>query len=216
MFSRHDLAWLSPAGWNAARAAVPGHDEAFSRWQREDWPAVVRRRDAGAGADTVCLGLALAPDPVDARKRRISLQALKSDVVRTSPALALPSVIDAAPAAWQRGLLALELQARGLRLRVYGSLALQTLTRAPYVTPNSDIDLLFDPATRSALDAGLALLAAHGAHLPLDGELVFPSGAAVAWKEWIGARRNKARVLVKDNDAVRLADTESLLATLAP
>jgi phosphoribosyl-dephospho-CoA transferase len=46
--------------------------------------------------------------------------------------------------------------------------------------------------------------------LPLDGEIVFPSGDAVAWKEWAGAER----VLVKRASAVRLAPVAELLSTL--
>ena len=65
-------------------------------------------------------------------------------------------------------------------------------------------------------DAGLALLERHAATLPLDGEIVFPSGAAVAWKEWLSASRNEARVLVKDAGAVRLAPMAELLMTLEP
>jgi phosphoribosyl-dephospho-CoA transferase len=76
--------------------------------------------------------------------------------------------------------------------------------------PDSDIDLLFFPANRNALDAGLALLERYSAVLPLDGEIVFPSGDAVAWKEWL----NADRVMVKDAVTVRLAPTAALLATL--
>jgi phosphoribosyl-dephospho-CoA transferase len=217
MFSRHELVWLSGAGWQAARtAALPAQQAAIERWQREDWPAIVRRNDADTGADTVCLGIALAPAPSDGSKQRIALRALKADVVRTLAALPLRAVLDAAPAAWQAGLAALDAQAQRLTIRVYGSLALQALTGQPYVTPSSDIDLLFYPATLPELRAGLALLSAHAASLPLDGEVVFPSGDAVAWKEWIDAQRHNARVLVKHNSAVRLADTRTLLETLAP
>jgi phosphoribosyl-dephospho-CoA transferase len=54
----------------------------------------------------------------------------------------------------------------------------------------------------------------HAAVLPLDGEIVFPTGAAVSWKEWLGAGPARARVLVKDAGAVRLAHMADLLATL--
>jgi len=214
MFSRHELVWLSSQGWLAARAAaLPGQLEAFERWQRADWPLVVRRNDPGMGADSVSLGLALPPD-ADGRKVRIALRALRSDVSRSLPALALDAVHGAAPAAWKAGLAALDAQAQGLAVRVYGSLALQSLTGQAYLTPASDIDLLFYPASVAQLQAGVALLSAHAALLPLDGEIVFPSGQAVAWKEWTGARHDAARVLAKTRDAVHLASCAALLATL--
>jgi phosphoribosyl-dephospho-CoA transferase len=91
---------------------------------------------------------------------------------------------------------------------------MQAITGQSYLTPASDIDLLFVPADAASLRAGLALLEQYAALLPLDGEIVFPSGEAVAWKEWISAGRHDARVLVKDAGAVRLAPMAQLLATL--
>lgn len=211
MFSRHELVWLTADGWQAARAqALPGQRAAVAQWQREDWPAIVRRSDAGVGADTICLGIA-PPPSADGAKQRISLQLHGDRVARTAAPMLLREAREAAPARWQAALAALDAVAS---LRVYGSLAMQAITRLPYLSANSDIDLLFQPSSVSELDAGLRLLEAHAALLPLDGEIVFPSGAAVAWKEWIAAERGGARVLVKDSAAVRLAPLPSLLATL--
>jgi phosphoribosyl-dephospho-CoA transferase len=213
MLSRHDLVWLSGDGWQAARGrALPEQLDAIDRWQREDWPAIARRHDAGVAAGTVCLGMALAPDPADGRKRRIALQVPASAVARSTPPLPLGQALAAAPERWQAGLAALDAQSS--RLRAYGSLALQAITRQAYLTASSDIDLLFYPTTVTELRSGLALLEQHAAALPLDGEIVFPSGPAVAWKEWLAAERQQARVLVKELGAVRLATVASLLATL--
>jgi phosphoribosyl-dephospho-CoA transferase len=54
----------------------------------------------------------------------------------------------------------------------------------------------------------------HTRHVPLDGEIVFPGGAAVSWKEWQMAMRHPAKVMVKELHTVRLTNTASLLATL--
>jgi len=216
MYSRHELVWLNAAGWQAARAAAaPGQDAPLARWQHEDWPAVVRRSDASVADDIVCLGVALPPD-ADGAKCRIALQASTACVSRSMRALPLFDAAAAAPAAWQDGLRALAADAHGLALRAYGSLALQACTGLPYLRPSSDIDLLLYPRSAGELHTGLALLAAHSRQLPLDGEVVFPSGAAVAWKEWLGAGRPGARVLVKHSGAVCLARPEALLASLAP
>jgi phosphoribosyl-dephospho-CoA transferase len=211
MFSRHDLVWLSGDGWNAARArALPAHHAAIAQWRRQDWPAIVRRADAGLAAGQLSLGIALPPAP-DGVKGRIALNVDKSDVARTSPALALCAAAHAAPKDWRPALDAL---AAAMPLRAYGSLAMQAITGQPYLAAASDIDLLFFPSDAAGLRDGLALLARFAQVLPLDGEIVFPSGAAVAWKEWIDAGAANARVLVKDTGAVRLAQPASLLTML--
>lgn len=206
MYSRHDLVWLTPLGWDAALArALPDQREAIGRWREQGWPLVVRRDEAGAAPGTVALGLAMPPDAAGI-KRRIALHALGSDIAKSAPALALCDAADEAPLHWRPALDTL--MRSGLPLRAFGSLALQALTRQPYLTAKSDIDLLFQPTSRSMLDSGLALMS--GCTLPLDGEIVFPSGDAVAWKEWLGAER----VLVKRIASLRLAPVAELLATL--
>jgi len=215
MFSRHDLVWLTGAGWDAALVrALPGQHAAIEQWQREDWPAVVRRADATLSPGQVSLGIPLPPSPSpssDGVKGRIALVAAHGDVARRTAPLALADAARAAPERWRPALASL---ASGVPLRAYGSLAMQAVTGQPYLRAASDIDLLFFPADAQALRTGLALIEEHAAVLPLDGEIVFPSGAAVAWKEWIGAASNGARVLVKDAGAVRLATIGHLLVTL--
>jgi phosphoribosyl-dephospho-CoA transferase len=212
MFSRHDLVWLTGRGWDAAlESAPPGQHEALEQWRRQDWPAVVRRADIGLAAGQVSLGISLPPTPAGV-KGRIALNAAESDVANHRPAIALADAAQSAPGHWRPALNDL---AASLPLQAYGSLAMQSITGQTYLTPSSDIDLLFFPADANALDEGLVLLERHAVTLPLDGEIVFPSGAAVAWKEWLIASRNEARVLVKDIDAVRLAPRAELIASLA-
>ncbi|MRW90606.1 malonate decarboxylase holo-[acyl-carrier-protein] synthase [Duganella sp. FT80W] len=237
--ARHMLVWLSDAGWQAAIDAAPAaHLAGLALWRRHDWPVVVRRHDAhadanagaGAGAgtgpaaaadaadadadadvDEVCLGLPLPPDAVSGTKLRIALRARTADVVRRTPPIALRDTLSTA-GVWRDGLAALCDAVPSLR--VYGSLAMQSLTGLQYVSPTSDIDVLFEPSGRQQLDHALALLTRYEELLPLDGEIVFPGGQAVSWKEWRMAMRHPAKVLVKDMQAVRLADTASLLALL--
>jgi phosphoribosyl-dephospho-CoA transferase len=214
MVSRHDLAWLTSAGWDAALArALPGQHAAIEQWRRADWPAIVRRADADLAPGQVSLGIALAP-AADGSKGRVALTARVADVARRTPALALADAARAAPRRWRALLDALAAEADALAFRAYGSLAMQAITGQHYLTERSDIDLLFAPTSHEALGAGIALLARYGALLPLDGEIVFPSGDAVAWKEWPGADAVQARVLVKHARAVRLAPAAQLLATL--
>lgn len=209
---RHMLVWLSEAGWEAARAAQPQHAAALTQWQRHNWPAVVRRLDADAGDDEVCLGLPVPPDAAG-RKVRIALRVQAAHVVRSSGAMELRAALPFS-GAWHARLSVLCDDAESLRLRVFGSLAMQALTGLQYVSPASDVDVLFHPSSAQELEDGVALLERHTKHVPLDGEIVFPGGAAVSWKEWQMAIRHPAKVMVKELHAVRLADTASLLATL--
>jgi phosphoribosyl-dephospho-CoA transferase len=209
---RHMLVWLSEAGWEAARATQSQHAAALKQWQRRNWPAVVRRQDANASLDEVCLGLPVPPDSAGV-KTRIALRVRAADVVRSSAAMALRAALPFS-GAWHARLTALCDEASALHLRVFGSLAMQALTGLQYVSPASDVDVLFHPASRQELDDGVALLERHTKHVPLDGEIVFPGGAAVSWKEWQMATRHSAKVMVKEFHTVRLTDTASLLATL--
>jgi len=212
MHSRHELVWLTAQGWKEAAASVrPGDLRSLALWERQGWPAVVRRRDVGAPGHVVSLGIALPPSGADAPKERIGLRADAAHVQRRLPALGLAEAMAAAPAAWRPALD--ELAGAGVALRAYGSLALQAITGLPYLTSASDIDLLLAPGSRAELDAGIGLLSRYAETLPLDGEVVFPSGEAVAWKEWRDAAP-RSRVLVKTIDAVRLAERAALLATL--
>jgi phosphoribosyl-dephospho-CoA transferase len=215
MFSRHDLVWLTPAGWEAAlaRAPAPQH-AALCAWRDHDWPAVVRRRDEGVADHTVCLGIPL-PAAFGCRQR-VALASAIDDLARYAAPLPLADVLAAAPPEWLAGLVALQRAFAPFDLRAYGSLAMASITGQAYLRPASDIDLLLRPVNRTELDAGVALLAQHAQLLPLDGEIVFPSGAAVAWKEWIAASRDRARVLAKSLGAVRLVEPAALRATLAP
>lgn len=220
MYSRHDLVWLSDQGWQQASDAVtPEHQHAIGMWRLSDWPLIVRRHDADAGEDVVCLGLALSPNNIDGTKQRISLRIEKNLIARATRPLSLSDIIDAAPTVWQQALIHLSTSSKtsapALDMRVFGSTALQSLTGQLYVTARSDIDLLFSPKNLSELEQGLSLLTSFSTLLPIDGEILFPQQQAVSWREWQLAISCQARVLVKTTHTVYLASTASLLASLA-
>lgn len=203
----------------ASAGSAPSQQRiAIGQWWRADWPAVIRRTDADAADHEVCLGIALPPDPTDGSKMRIAFRAAKSEVKKILDPIRIGVAAATAPEAWRANLAALAAEAehQGLSIRVYGSLALQALTGQHYVTSASDIDLLFYPAAVAQLETGIALLAAYRNVLPLDGEIVFPSGQAVAWTEWLNAMQGAAtpRVLVKGNNTVHLATMAELLHSL--
>lgn len=213
MFRRHDLAWLTPQGWDAALRGLHGAPRELAHsWCARGLPAVVRRSEPETPPTLLCLGIPAPPDAHSGQKVRLGFAAERRHIARVSPPLALDDA--EAPAAWQPGLasLAIALRATGVDCRVFGSLAMQTLTGERYLGAGSDVDLLLRPRDNAQLAAGLALLASHAHSLPLDGEIEFPLGHAVAWKEWLGAHADPAdRVLAKRLDAVALLRRDALL-----
>lgn len=215
-FERHTLVWLATQGWDAARAtAPPAHHAALAMWQQHDWPVVVRRTDVDTTPEQLDLGLPLPPDTVTGNKLRVALRVARKHIERSAPPVALAAASHAA-GPWRGQLDQLRQDAGDCDLRVFGSLAMQALTGLPYVRPMSDIDLLLRPASWRQLATMLELLARHAETLPLDGEIVFPGGRAVAWKEWLQARANGAKVLVKQLDRVSLQNTALLWEALPP
>jgi phosphoribosyl-dephospho-CoA transferase len=217
MFSRHDLVWLTARGWERACAEAPAAArEAIAAWGRAGWPAVVTRPPAALAPGRVALGIALPPHAADGSKPRIALGAALDEVERSTPPLALRDAIATAPRGWQAALstLAGKAASAGLDLRVYGSLAFQTLTGQAYVRAGSDIDLLLHPASAKDYRHALALLTRHARGLPMDGEIVFGKGQAVAWKELAMAADGRARVLAKSLHGIALVSVDSLLASL--
>lgn len=213
--TRHGLVWLNEAGWIEALARVTDdHRYAVQRWRQHDWPAVIRRRDADCASDEICLGIALPPDQ-DGVKLRVPLRIGLQGVRQMRAPLEIADVIEHAGSQWRDGLFELHanIAAQGLDIRVYGSLALQMLTGLSYLRPASDIDLLFSPLDRSQLEQGVSLLQQYATRLPLDGEIAFPSGHAVSWKEWAqGCGKSGNRVLIKHDSGVALQRVGELLA----
>ncbi|MDB5749212.1 MAG: mdcG [Massilia sp.] len=219
--ARHDLVWLSPAGWeHAAALAHPGVRDAVLRWGQARWPAVATRISPALAPGPpvhLPLGLSLPPRARDGAKARIALVARAGDIARSRAPLPFAQAIGAVPDAWRlhSGMLLDDAGRAGLDLRVYGSVALQALTGQAYLTPASDIDLLLAPRSIGQYRCALALLARHARALPLDGEILFPGGQAVAWKELLRAPDAKARVLAKSMHVVSLVTVDSLLASLS-
>jgi phosphoribosyl-dephospho-CoA transferase len=100
---------------------------------------------------------------------------------------------------------------------VFGSLAWQALSGLPYLTPQSDIDLLWHPQSNAQLQQGIALLARweQTSGLRADGEVLFGAGSAVSWREWATSKSgNGQRVLVKRASSAELVEARELLEML--
>ncbi|HEY9212541.1 MAG TPA: malonate decarboxylase holo-[acyl-carrier-protein] synthase [Ancylobacter sp.] len=207
---RHDLVFVSPAGWRS-RLAAHGDlaaDPLVSSWVDRGWP-LIGRRAVPDEAHGVALGLPLPPF---AGKRRLSFVMPPEHIVSTAPPPALSAAIPVAPRVWWPTLEALdELASRhGVEARVFGSLAWRALTGLDYLTASSDLDLLLhvhrdtDIARLATELAGIEALAP----MRLDGELIRDDGAAVNWRECHAGARE---VLVKSLAGVALLDTRLFL-----
>jgi phosphoribosyl-dephospho-CoA transferase len=96
----------------------------------------------------------------------------------------------------------------------FGSLLWQHQTGLTYLSPHSDLDVLW--AVPAGFDIyslvfGIAEVQ-RDAPLRIDGEVVFSDGSAVNWRElWMAQRAaERASVLAKTMEGVRLLDFASL------
>jgi phosphoribosyl-dephospho-CoA transferase len=218
MLARHNLVWLSADGWQRAASSVAADYRAvLERWQLNAWPAVMRRREADTAPDQLCLGLALPPD-ANGDKTRIAFKAQLADIQRITDPLTLRTALMHAPPGWSQALHAFagDCLHGGIAMRIYGSWAWQILTQQNYVRSASDIDLLFAPRSVAEFTRGLTLLEKYAVQLPLDGEIIFADGQAVAWKECRQALQagRQQPVLVKSGAAVKLTPLATLISTL--
>jgi phosphoribosyl-dephospho-CoA transferase len=97
---------------------------------------------------------------------------------------------------------------------VFGSLLWQHLTGLGYLSPHSDLDVLWPvPADFDVLSLVFSIAEIQrAARLRIDGEVIFPDGSAVNWRELWNAHQtaDQATVLAKSMEGVRLLDMASL------
>ena len=207
---RHRLAHLSDAGWRAvcAREWDAQAQACVDHWASRRLPLVVTRQpDLPAQGAGVALGL---PAPLQWQRRRLAVQVPASALAGFDE---FPRALDAcsllpraARAPWRELCQALaESQAS---VRVYGGHGWQLLTGLAYLHKGSDLDLCMRVQDALHADEVAARLQRFELDTPrLDGELIFPDGTAVAWREWLAWRSGRARqLLVKRLQGASLAD----------
>lgn len=213
---RHDLVWLDP-GVDAGRfVGAAEHAVRARNWVKQGRPLVVARQSdpATRQADQLILGFTPPSAPV---RKRIALRAPRTAIVRHSRPLLLLDAIDHAPRIWRPGMYSLHaLCAKaGAVARVYGSLSSQAFTGASFLDAASDLDLLLECSETTQLDALLAALETFPLQTPhIDGEILAPTGWAVAWRELAGAIRagTPRQVLAKSDCETRLIAVDQLFA----
>ena len=217
--ARHDLARLLPNAGAAVRfngaSCTPEHTvrALLDGWIRCGHPLIVTRQPPGLG-DEISLGLALPPAQ---GKVRLAFRFPRGCVRETSSPPTLASAWQYLPRSWRPKLRAL-LASREIEAaspRVYGSAAMEVVTRESCLGPTSDLDLRLTPRTWAAAVAVAAALAAIDESIPgprLDGEIWNPDGVAVAWRE---LAKNPERVLTKSSTRVDLISSASFARSFA-
>lgn len=197
---RHQLARLTAEGWRCLVDA-PWDDEAracLDVWAARDLPLVVTRQPAQR-CDVVALGL---PAPSPWRGRRLALTAPREHIAGYGE---FPMVGDPALVCGRRrsdreewDLLGDALAPLRASARVFGSRGWQAISGLPHAHAQSDIDLWIRVADAEQADAVAAVLWQLGPMIAprLDGELSFPDGRAVAWREWRAWRAGQTRAIL--------------------
>ncbi|GJE57583.1 malonate decarboxylase holo-[acyl-carrier-protein] synthase [Methylobacterium sp. WL9] len=212
---RHDLFRIDPASWATHLRGRPDLEGVphVETWAHKRRPLIVRRRNAGEDRLTVPLGLPLPPGD---GKRRIGI-VLRPDALEPCPAPSLADVADVAPPAWRSSIEALIAVGgrHGVVPRPFGALLWQAMTGLAYLTPASDLDLLW-PLADKLPPCLLGEIADVAAKTPmrLDGELILPDGAGIHWRELFEAPED-GEVLVKYRDRLDMRPAAALRASIA-
>ena len=163
---------------------------------------MVRRSSPEDGENCLPVALALPPS---SRKRRVALQVEMSDIREKVPGVTLRSVRKDAPLSWQPTVAAVLKVAKetAVEPRIFGSFLWERLTGLSYLTATSDLDLLWPIGDRNRVPDLVSRLAAVAAEstVRLDGEVIFPDGSGVNWRELHGGA---SEVLLKTMTGIRL------------
>jgi phosphoribosyl-dephospho-CoA transferase len=212
---RHDLVHVAPDVWASALAFRPPLADLplLGEWADRGWPVIVRRRCEADDRHLVPVGVPLPPA---AGKRRVALLIPPHGVLQRSLPPSLHATAKVADPGWRSTIDALvAVGARsGVEPGAYGSLLWQHLTGVAYLSPHSDLDVLWPIPANFDVHSLVRSIAdiQHDAPLRIDGEIVFPDGSAVNWREFWKARQapHRATVLAKTMEGVRLLDVASL------
>lgn len=216
---RHQLVRLNDAGWAAVRHRAWDQvaQTCLAHWSAHGLPLVVTQQPAGLAGGQLALGL---PAPQVWQRRRFALQAALRDVLYFDEFPAASEITGLLPPAMRGAWASLgdALAAAGASARVHGSHGWQRLTGLGHLHADSDLDLHLSVGDVAAADAAVAALQASTLTAPrLDGELVFPDGSAVAWREWTPWRERRVdRVLVKRLRGVAMETDDAWLREHQP
>lgn len=210
--ARNSLVWIDAAAWQQIEARTwDGQARVIlAHWRSHGLPLVVCRQREDAMGDEICVGL---PAPSQWSRRRLALQ-VRLDHIRVSGVF--PTLLQVARTNhWGRTALdlalALALAACGADTRVYGSHGWQFLTGLAYQHVDSDIDLSLKVIDFETACQLVQQLAGAQLHRRIDGEVVFATGEAIAWRELQKLIAGQTeQVMVKERCRVRLATMDEV------
>ena len=155
MLRRHDLVQVELAAWDAMLRCHPALLDLplVPDWARRGWPVIVRRRMVGDCVDGVPAALPLPPCH---GKRRLAFSFSTGAAVIALPPVLLCDAARSAPVKWQPIISALLDLGEAIKIppRVFGALLWEHTTGLPYLSAQSDLDLLW--LTSEELDCALA------------------------------------------------------------
>ena len=218
MWRRHDLLRPDSIAWDAMLRRHPSFADLplVAEWAQLDWPVIVRRRMVGDFADSVPTALPLPPCH---GKRRLAFSFSSDAAIAALPPVLLRDAARTTPTEWRPVVAALLDFGDAIKLapRVFGALLWEHATGLPYLTKQSDLDLLWpisDEGTALSLVDRLRRLDAEGT-VRIDGELELPDGAGVNWRELAQSRADRSdELLVKTMDGVEVRTRAALFRTL--
>jgi phosphoribosyl-dephospho-CoA transferase len=202
---RNQLVWLRDVAWQRLRARAwdaQAHT-LLSHWHAAQLPLVVCRQRVPESPHAISLGL---PAPLQWERRKLALDGVAADIERVGDfPLLTPDVLGGTDAAALQHLLQ-HLAGLHVPARVFGSYGWQQLTGRPCVRDGSDLDLLLAVPDIDTGGQVIGLLRGLQLACRVDGELLFPDGRAVAWRELAQLIGGKVdQVLVKHRNGVHLA-----------
>jgi len=188
------MARINPGAWAAMLADRPDLVALplVSGWVERGWPLVIRRPDCAAPSDLIALGIPLPPSH---GKQRIAVSLPATAITDLEPPPRLAEAAAAAPDGWRATIARLLGIAEDTR--TFGSLAWEHLTGMTYLSPTSDIDVLWTSDSIARLKEIKVI--DDGAPMRIDGEIVAADGGAVQWRELLSG---SDYVLVKRLDSV--------------
>ncbi len=212
---RHDLLHVAPDVWAAALARCPSIADLplVQSWADRGWPVIVRRRFETEDPGLAPIGLPLPPA---FGKRRLALLVPPGGVLQRSSPPLLHVATRVAERGWQSTIASLlALGARtGVEPSAFGSLMWQHQTGLPYLSPSSDLDVLWPvPSGFDVVSLVFSIAELQRrAPMSIDGEIVLADGVAVNWRElWMSRQAaDRGSVLAKTMEGVRLLDIASL------
>ncbi|MGO3132524.1 MAG: malonate decarboxylase holo-[acyl-carrier-protein] synthase [Alcaligenes sp.] len=207
---RHHLITLEASAWDEALADLDSSSHAYQclrQWQARHWPLVVSRQPGELRSGQLQVGI---PLPTDWGRQRLSLIVPQSHSQAWGTFPPIQEAQTLLPLFLLQDWLSLcqHLQAQGCAAQVYGSYGWELMTGQGYVREGSDLDFLLPVQSTTQADRLVRILthASQIAGLPrLDGELLFPDDAAIAWREWQQWRNGASnKVMVKRTDGLRI------------